>query len=48
MRHHKFSTLIRWATEGRIESANDIVVGKLIEVRFTASGKYAWVQVEAG
>ena len=48
MRHHKFSTLIRWANEGRIECYEDIKVGALINAYFRATSKYVWIQVEAG
>ena len=46
MKHLRYAHLVKMAREGRIETFNDIRVGKLIEVRYTATGRVVWVQVE--
>lgn len=43
----KLSTLLRAASEGRLELMSDARVGYHVEVRM-ASGKRKWVMVERG
>ena len=46
MKHLRIGHLLRMAREGRIETMSDIIVAKLIEVRYASNGRYIWVQVE--
>lgn len=45
MRNFRESALLAMCRQGRCESASDILAGRVVQIRWTASGKVEMVQV---